>query len=1161
MKKENQSNVGNRKKSLLQKARTKAFGAGKVTLHNTKATSNKPPVKRIKIKVADKNIGSNIQDDTQILEDRSKISDITASLEATIKGIRYEISKPADDDNIEIESSVLCMSLKPDRSFQISPSKPDKFPNVDDIGKRQPFSTQPVFHRPKYLEKMILAKPTKHPKPIRKSENLVLKKKTMDISKGVRFSAPAPMTLNRCELQMGQEKTAPESKEYTEMQAQTQLRAIEDKKIADAKRFVEAMIKEEFRQEQEFGMQTTNFDTSDNADNFRKKSLVKKILRKIRLTEKESSPVVDEALAAAAIAVEAALASSQFGVNNNDSVLLSEDKARAIAKMALEASKQKKVPTPNFIKQLVSRKATNQIISPSIPFTSQSLQFPIQEVTLNPKEDSISELDASARNMRKIPIAEIRMKDEKQTNEDDSVSTLGTPRIFDQLGKLLTGDFQCLNKSTNRNDGTTKNRHGPGHVVGKLYDEEVTETSPSPAKAFSLPIDNVIRKAGMQIVTDFAGEQEQNEEKLPLSPIEEADEAISPATLNARVFNNSNEEREDILLVPNLEKVVSPSSNPSIHEAVVGYGDFLNIAASKFDVITERTQDQQQHDKYSTEFDTSPGKMIRNKKTGNDFTNEATPIIQVGDERRFFSFVDSHDRKDIKEDLTQVDSQGRFLLERDDAYWDTLSTIASTANDRSSESDEYMNEVIPPGPIPGEITTSSSELNHKEPLVTISGQLLPQSSLKVEALFHAKSGGEGIDSTSSRESGDADNLETSIDPPNEKNDGLNRKLEESSLGSSESQSNKRNTTEHNQSHFSNITNKIVDHNISERNNSDDSDFSQDSRSTSKSSRQPIKMRPPPETLTERSQNKPSQSKNSYSPIRSVSWGFEEIYEDRNSRFNQFDHDTSNSESTVNVEDRVVKQNTLKSQSSAKESGIYSNDSILAGFDEQNLLSRTIELSKDLLGTIMSKRGSENKYGKGQTQVTNPYPHNRPSPETRDDYHQQQKMRSEIQSVGDYHENDVSSMTKFEELRRQRALALAKFRLSQKSAGQERSATRYSTSNMLDRDHVKTYASINDTRKVIAHRSSVNAKSYNYVHSSNEDEDIDLKYTTSDSNASSTPSQKARNLSFQLHEAMEASKMIQNDLAVQRDELSTFKTRYYNKNDEIEQYARKAINRF
>ena len=171
MKKENQSNVGNRKKSLLQKARTKAFGAGKVTLHNTKATSNKPPVKRIKIKVADKNIGSNIQDDTQILEDRSKISDITASLEATIKGIRYEISKPADDDNIEIESSVLCMSLKPDRST--SPSKPDKFPNVDDIGKRQPFSTQPVFHRPKYLKKMILAKPAKHPKPIRKSENLV----------------------------------------------------------------------------------------------------------------------------------------------------------------------------------------------------------------------------------------------------------------------------------------------------------------------------------------------------------------------------------------------------------------------------------------------------------------------------------------------------------------------------------------------------------------------------------------------------------------------------------------------------------------------------------------------------------------------------------------------------------------------------------------------------------------------------------------------------------------------------------------------------------------------------------------------------------------------------------------------------------------------------
>ena len=56
-----------------------------------------------------------------------------------------------------------------------------------------------------------------------------------------------------------------------------------------------------------------------------------------------------------------------------------------------------------------------------------------------------------------------------------------------------------------------------------------------------------------------------------------------------------------------------------------------------------------------------------------------------------------------------IEEKDGHLLDHDDAYWDTLSTIASTTKDKSSDSDQYMYEAVIPGPIPVEITTTASK--------------------------------------------------------------------------------------------------------------------------------------------------------------------------------------------------------------------------------------------------------------------------------------------------------------------------------------------------------------------------------------------------------------------------------------------------------------------
>ena len=1377
-KKENISKVGNN--SLLQTARTKTFGAGKFALHALQTKSKpKPPVKKIKIPVClpSTNVGGR----SEIPGEGSKVSDMTSSVgeESPLKrpGFVKEVrngGKP-DDKDIEIESSVMEMSINSGNAFPISPLGTNKNKSGGAMTNKQKVAHQStafsylwpkpaagVNHSPKNLKSKNLAKSLK---PI-KSGVTVPKKKTIDISRGVRFSAPAPMTLNRCQLQMGQEKTAPESKEYLETQAQNereQQQKLEAEHMAEAKRFVEERLEEEFEWKEE-GL---GFEAQLNELNIdvRKKSLMKKILRKIRPKSKGTGSAIEAAMAAAAAAVDAATESNP---NNLDDESLSEEKARAIAKTALMVSKEKKKKSaPNFLQQLVSR--TNQIPLTTLPNSDvvttvdsngASLYFPVKEVMMKSREDSVSDLDASIRNTEKVPVSEIRMNDAEQTHDDESVSTLGTPRIFEQLDKLLSTEYDGANQhvlggsaapppmvtshdakalidqsdsgtmvgdtttgtleveadpwhtaigcfpslqktpiiepaSAHNNIGLQKqNNRNSNRVRARIeeisddgietsfeeqssHDEEDTKSSLT--SVFSLAIDNAIRKTEMHIAT---GNGEKKDEESPLSPILEVDEFVSPTASNTARDAKS---PLHIPFAPGIMKTVSasPITSPRSTEVAreaklssylpiapgvlrslpvpsddlpqmnnmtsqhsqqpVSFDKFMNIAASKLHMTTDHSQDQHQNDRYSTEIDDSPRKNISNRtgfeKARKDETNEATPRIRGDGEKNFFesdnppyfsdgqfNLLPSTPRQEMTFDLTQVNSkdygkpqvkfvplaekdQGTFLLEKDDAYWDTLSTIASTANERSSESDEYMDEFVPPGPIPGEITTSNSDIKtEKAAFVTVSGQLLPPSSQVAPPPLKQKSGCEenqvpaaalitihesSQDSAHSRNASAKDTPGGNVSSFNEGSSRPRRKME-TAEGFTRSQRNVNDMINDvtdlidadlllDQSSASNTKNsnaysalfeterELVGFNIP----GNDCYLGNASQESSRS-KMKNQSRPYPEISQDRSRRN-IQNKNPSLPIRNVSWGFEEIYEDSNPRLDQSDQGTSNSALSLGDRSRSRSRSRSrrgspqipKSQPSPEDMRstaiVQSNDTLLTGFDEQDLLSRTLELSKGLLETIMGRQDikeheeqertetprSRDTRGKLHNDNKNHTRKQITPPDTRDDFHYQEN-RNAASNVIEKSGDDIAPImiqNRLETLRRQRAQSLAKFRLSQTPVSEEKSSySRFSEPKRRDRDRdrLKYDTSSHDVGKPTT--TSIT--------------DIEPKYTTSDSNISVTPSQKARDLRIQLDEAMKASKEIQLSQQKLGSELSTFKSsfkkRYYTRSEEIEDYKRNTI---
>mmetsp|Transcript_11105 Transcript_11105/g.17516 ORF Transcript_11105/g.17516 Transcript_11105/m.17516 type:complete len:577 (+) Transcript_11105:2-1732(+) len=274
-------------------------------------------------------------------------------------------------------------------------------------------------------------------------ETRPLQKKSMELQKGITISAPSPMTLDRVQVQMGQEHSAPESKEYRQHQSDIKLKQeVELKKAlhAQAKEEAKQRIREEAQRKRGEGFEAELQDFSLDNEVGKKKSLVKKILGKIR----PKSP-------------------RKKGQDTGDNPTaprngpLNAEEARSLARRALKANRQK---VPSFPLNPVPLDRADSACHPA----------PMPEVLMTKQEDSVSDLDAST---RKFPVNEILMNDRDQVRDDESVSTLGTPQVFIRhpytaLGRSRKSDIRDPTP-TDGIDGTKQPSRHNREPDGALY--------------------------------------------------------------------------------------------------------------------------------------------------------------------------------------------------------------------------------------------------------------------------------------------------------------------------------------------------------------------------------------------------------------------------------------------------------------------------------------------------------------------------------------------------------------------------------------------------------------------------------------------------------------------------------------------------------------------
>mmetsp|Transcript_1014 Transcript_1014/g.2322 ORF Transcript_1014/g.2322 Transcript_1014/m.2322 type:complete len:1136 (-) Transcript_1014:79-3486(-) len=1133
-KKENQSKGGNT--SLLQTARTKSYGAGRFASLPIKGGKSQPKIRNVDAPNSPKN-GKAI--DGEANDYLHKIYDV-----------------------VEAESAVFGMSMNSKNSLEYSLPKAYISGTAKNVvgngGAKQsasffslwPTSTGAVdpdqYHRQnqQQLKKKKFVKPTTQGT----REVIVTNKKTMDISKGLRFSAPSPMTLNRYQPQIGQEKTAPESKEYLERQAMRKQKQTEAKYIAEAKMTIEDRLKQAFGLE-EFGAaleeRVEGYDNNNNNNKntnanmpMRKKSLMKKILGKVRQKpstklqqNQEKSSAIQAAMAAAAAAVEAATGDpgGQIGGRNRP---MTEEEARAIVSHALLISRQKKKTTS-------PHEMLDQLAPQVVDDFGRPIHFPINEVMMSQNEDSVSELDSSLRNRRKMPVAEVRMNNSSHYHGNESVSTLGTPRVFEQLDKLLLSESHGLQQRPGIiRDFLEDNMGGSAapppmvtsHDARALIDQIDSGTLVGDMTAGTAKVESAVRFCNIASNCFHPGHKSIFLETSARDHIFASNiSALGDESYYDDDSEASSEERtnDDTWLSPNTD--FTQAIDDAIRKAE------LQIASTK--EVGEKISSKTSPRSYGgvsashTEMNRQPEQETDTKLNNNiaetarpnqGFALEDAERNEKNTPEREKTFVKSPNPERSANQISMLD-EGRFLLEKDDEYWDTLSTIASTANDQSSESDAYMDEYIRPGPIPGEITTPSGEM---KPVST------PISSGK----------GTTIDKNQQFLSPNGGNLDEMI---NDVTDLIDANL----LDSLPISKNRR----------PNISSAL-----SPKKSSAAIDRNKNSKLTKRKTKQ---MKPCPEAVEESEQeetknvNLATAASQLAKGIRSVSWGVEEIYENKNLPLDLSDQDTDNSGSSYDMAHtpRPYPEGMHKNPRRTE----YADEVQQQPRGDEDLLSRTLELSKGLLETIMGGQSVQEKTKKdernfssdsGEMQSGN-FDENQTSTESRDDFQHDDKSR----------EDDLSPTIndRLESLRNQRSRALSKFRQSQlqmqtpvANHSNEKAATAKRDRERLKHISLgKLQSTEPDRAEYITYPNAI------LKQSQSNDSDIDLKYTTSDSNASTTPSQKARELRMQLDEAMRASRAIQISQNELGNELNSFKRKYY-KNPEIQHsFATKMVRDF
>jgi len=737
------------------------------------------------------------------------------------------------------------------------------------------------------------------------------------------------------------------------------------------------------------------------------------------------------------------------------------------------------------------------------------------------------------------------------------------------------------------------------------FDENPSNDEPQ-TPTLNQAIDNAIRDAGTQNVASPTNQSEQQQHKIEV-------EMVPPSSPTSIVLGSrkntspiASPHRSPLSARVSSTNEMHPEANGQ-QQQPVEFHSLMNIAASKLDKITEMNspsnnlgEGQSPHDidRYSSPRDRDEGNENRenmNQKTPKiqnrqhffeaklndtspfsdsqfDLLSNQAPVPKVSEARsntskqqqtptnadsRFvhdLTHVNEHLDIDERNETKQakkktIMDQGRFLLEKDDAYWDTLSTIASTANERSLESDdEYMDEIVKPGPIPGEITTSSSDIQYDPDAVPIDAEKYNYISNRGQARI------------------------------------VDKHKRNSVKGISQSQANLND--------MMNDVTDLIDADLLDRlppsKNNIRTSIATKSSGHGMKPMATYQPRPTPETMgrpqyAEQSYEGNLNFANAASQIaKKISWGIEEIFEDTNDQSLQSDQLTSSytNDNSGYTNDHSVQSDQYTTNSEGTSSfsfarkeqpspelmqklnhrpSLHSKGTRPKTAGEEDLLSRTLKLSKGLLETIMGSQVMQEKEERerhydGRSNAND----RRNLIERRDDpTHQERKDISKNYT-------DIASpgiQSRLELLRMQRSEALEKFRLSQDSTTRKRGGVLPLPSKKIqqvkrDRDRLKNYKVSHELGKAPITKgnhvsstkrdrvSSIFDRAFNEQTSYSEDSDIELKYTTSESNASITPSQKARDLRIQIDEAMKASRAIQMSQNQLGSELNTFKQRYY-----------------
>jgi len=1046
--------------------------------------------------------------------------------------------------------------------------------------------TKPSFDGPKTKAKMPRAlvgtaiKTTPQPKNL-PSQALKLnkvEKRSMEIHKGIRISAPSPMSLDRIQVQHGQERVLPESKELKAQQAELRRQQeIETKEALyqEAKQEVKRQLKLEKVEEHREGFETQlryeacRTGVADGSE----KDLVKKIIKKIK-------PIKDSPshLAEARFLARRALQASKKGTRTTgfdfvdlqqdvppalqefpvSEIMMGEDNPKhddgsisTIGNPHVHVVRQQVNNTNALIDQIdsgtVLEDGTEAAIEQAMNGagcqanngrSKEGIGSPLgcsiggicfgammghqAALAASPEEKAVVSQDGTRNHLidaeavfldREVKERLTRMN--ISNNEPgDALNQHASPRSDHSMPELEGGEiidlttFPLLSPSNNDDTGGQLEATSPRDGIVNGDDQERSGVGDDDDR-YAVERDENPAEELARSPKSLLGEARENAEKLTSDIAIEDEEAMPGATTNKETkAENRNQE----------------SPNVAYGDLDPSPGVICGAVPLYFFYSTKKNAEEEENNLLSrlADINKNASECMENVTMSN---SEASQKEESQNEN--FSDKEREDQpQNGKFGMSErYGRRDKVLLDNDDAYWDTLSTIAST---RGLDFEKFAPILTnpSPGPIPIEITMS-------------------------------------------KEGSEKDEADSRVEGKKEKHISQPMKIIKTEVDhADQSLSYSHGTTENDDKAQTNPCKTVggkVNANTKKRTH----------------------LKPMPETyqpeehkatssfhnwqavveqkggINGQKDKKASESTQKNSQERSVTWGFEEIYE-------------------------APEDSSPQNQLSKKESLDYQ--------EEQKLLSRTLQLSKDLLASLAHQELGEAdtdvvklllSFGSdedSQTKLSLTEPatvsimrpiersvdetsHESPidvdkllseygnfPPKIIENYNEAKKAAvegRESDESGSISNRNPEILSKLDVLRSQRAQSLARFQSSRTAPTLAKSGI----SDRRERNHLQVYSGstigLPQNKPFIA-KTNHQAQEERIIFDGTDG--IESESSLSGDSTRTTPSKKARDLRRQLDEALHASREIRLSQEKLGNDLQTFKSRFYQKNGELEDQA-------